>query len=229
MSRSDILAWLGIILGIPGLLIALFSDAVIVAVIFLILCGVLFWVRWWLNQPLYTLACVEKVLTIEDTVGNKARLVRFHEGVANHRGLQEFWCRNISADGTISNVLIDNHAPDYTERRAGDLQVGTRFREPLERGEKFKMVLSYDLTDSFLRTPEALIHVTESKTKKLKMVVILPPDRPATNALATLSFGGQPHRRLVPPRLTGQVTGERIELEIKAPKLGAEYRLEWNW
>lgn len=229
MSQSDILAWIAIILGIPGLLIALFSDAVIVAVVFLILCGVLLWVRWWLSQPLYTLTCVEKVLTIEDVAGKKARLVRFHEGVANHRGLQEFWCRNISADGTISNVLIDNHAPYDTERRAGDLQVCTRFRQPLDRAEKFKMTLSYDLTDSFLRTPEAVIHVTESKTKKLKMVIILPPGRPAINAIATLSFGGQPHSRLFPPRLTGQVTGERIEWEIKAPKLGAEYRLEWDW
>lgn len=229
MNRSDILALFGIILGIPGLLIALFSDAAIVAVIFLILCGVLFWVRWWLNQPLYTLICVEKVLTIEDVGGKKAKLIRFHEGVANHRGLNEFWCRNISADGEISNVLVDNHAPYETERRAGDLQVCTRFRQSLDRGERFSMTLSYDLTDSFLRTPEAIIHVVETKTKKLKMIVILPPSRPATNALATLSFGGLPHKRLFPPRLTGQVMGERIEFEIKAPKLGAEYRLEWDW
>ena len=229
MNRDNILTWIGIILGIPGLLIALFTDAGVVASVFLILCGVLFWARWWINQPVYTLICVEKVLTIEDRLGKSARLVRFQEGVANHKGMSEFWCRNISADGEISNILIDNRPPYDSERRAGDIQVCARFRQPLERGESFKMKLSYDLTDSFLRTPEAIIHVVESKTKKLKLVVVLPSERPATNAVVTLSFGGQPHRRLFPPRLTGQVTGERIEWEIKGPKLGAEYRLEWEW
>lgn len=229
MSKGDLLAWIGILIGLPGFLLLFFSQHVVIASLLVAIGAGMLWVRWYINQPEFTLLLVEKILTINDVEGRTAVLLRCQEGVANQKGLTEFWCRNISADGPITNIRLDDRPPHEVKREAGDTQVCKRFNRALEHGEQFSMKLSYDLTDSFPKSTEGMIHVVECKTKRLKMVVTLPGGRPATAARASLRYGGNPHMRLPQPRLTGQTTGERIEMEIKSPRLGAEYCLEWDW
>lgn len=154
-------------------------------------------------------------------------MIRTQKAKTNHKGLTEFWYRNISADGDIENILIDGNEPDEEKTEAGDRLVCKRFGRPLQRGDTFLMELSYDLLKSFSGNPEGLIHVVDYKTKKLRMVVNFHTDKPCRTARAFLRFGGQAHKPLPQPTLNSNKT--KIEIEIKRPRLGADYYLEWDW
>lgn len=195
------------------------------AIVILVVVTGLFWTKWYLDRPSFTILEVEKVLEIRDTKGKNATLLRIHSARCNHSGITEFWCRGISADGTISNIKIDDAPPNEQRTDAGDIQVCKRFHRPLKRGQKFRMTLSYDLTDSFPLSSETLIHSVGSATNKLRMVVTLPEARKAKAARAFLRYGGEIHKELPLPKITNR----RIEIEISRLRLGSEYCLEWDW
>lgn len=224
ISREELLAWGGLVLGAPTA-IAYFPEHLVVAGMIVMILVILLIIYHELNKPDFTVLCIEKILTINDREGKSASLSRVQTARANHKGITEFWCRNISADGSISNILIDNKTPDGQRTEAGDIQVCKRFRDPLKFREIFKMVLSYELKDSFTSNPESIIHVVEAETKFLRLVALLPKDRLPKSAKARLRYGGANHKELSSPKLSG----ERIEFELKRPKLGAEYCLEWEW
>ena len=217
--------WIGATIGLAGLLLWFLPEHKVLGIFILLATGVVVWFICWLNRPEFTLLSVEKVLDISDAAGKSAKLLRCMTARANHKGITEFWCRNISADGAIANIRIDNVEPAFIKTEAGDKQVCKRFDRPLKRGQKFDMVLSYELADSFPGTTEGLIHVVECQTKRLRLVVTLPDARNAKAARMSLRYGGQIHKDLPAPTITGR----RIEFETKWTKLGAEYSLEWDW
>lgn len=79
------------------------------------------------------------------------------------------------------------------------------------------MSLSYDLIDSFMKSSEAVIHVVEGRTKRVRICAVLPQDRPPKTVRAVLRFGGEVHG-IIKPGV--RVIGPRMELEIKAPDWG---------
>jgi len=227
MNREEIIAWISLFIGLPGFALLIFNGQVVIGVLVLVLVGGVIAISVVLGLPQFTILEVEKVLTFHDATAHMARLVRTQRARANQNGLTEFWTRNISADGRIENIQIDNGRPDDERREAGDIQVCKRYPHPLKRGQIFTMVLSYDLIDSFSNANEAVSHIVEGKTKRLQIVVNFHELKPVLTASAFLSFGGQIHKELEKP--TVEHRNRRAEYVHKKPKLGGEYSLEWEW
>ncbi len=217
--------WIAGLIGLAGLLLVFLPQHIAAGIIIAIALIIIMGIFRWFDGAVFTLLSVEKVLEVHDANGARATLTRHMTARVNHKGVTEFWCRNISADGNISNLKIDGAAPFEEKREAGDRQVCKRFNQPLKRHEQFEMALSYDLADSFPAPTEGLIHVVESPTKRLRLVVILPEGRKARAARMLLRFGGQVHKELNKPTIKGR----RIEFETAWLKLGEEYCLEWDW
>lgn len=221
-----LIALAAIILAIPSAILLFTSEhiatGIMMAVIIIILAIV-----WYLNnRQSFTILNVEKKLEIHDDKGSSATLIRHQKTRANHNGLTEFWCsRSISGDGSIKNILIDGNPPHEITKDSGDIQVCMKFKRPKKAGESFDFVLSLELENTFLESTEALIHVVEMETKKLRLIVEFPSTRIPTIARIILRYGGNPYKEL------GQIeiVGGKIEYEIKRPRLGAEYCLEWDW
>jgi hypothetical protein len=227
MRRDELLAWVGIVIGIPGLLVLFFTVQIAIGVFVVLIIGGLIWLRWYLALPDFTILEMEKRLVFKDPQAHKATFTRYQKARANHKGLTEFWIKGNSADGRIENVRIDDKDPDIQTLEAGDLAVCKRFHRPLERGQQEPMKLSYDIIDGFSGNPEGLIHLVSYKTKLFRMIIEFHEDRPCNSCRAFLRYGGKEHRTL--PQPVTFAGGRRVEFEVKRPKLGAEYFLEWNW
>lgn len=227
MSREEILAWVGIIIGVPGFFLLFFSGQVVIGLLLLVIVIILIWLHVVFNRPEFSLLEVEKKLEFHDPQACRATLVRVQTAIANHTGLREFWVGNVTADGKIENILIDNKEPHYKKQESGSLLLGKRFNQPLKRGQRFTMRLSYDLVNSFNASSESLIHIVSYKTNRLRLVVQFHPDKPCRSARAFLRYGSQIQKYL--PIFNISEDKCLIELEVKKPKLGAEYVLEWDW
>src|SRR4051812_35489714 len=111
-DANTIATWAGVLLGLPSFLALFFSgkwvegSLVFVLVIFMVI------MRWFWALPEFTVLVLEKELTIKDRDARTATLVRRAEMRTNHKGIREWWCRNIASDGAVSNILIDGHPPD---------------------------------------------------------------------------------------------------------------------
>lgn len=227
MKFENILGLIGIVLGVPGFLLLFFKGNFVFGILVVVLVAILVWVVFEVNRTEFTILEVEKRLTFHDSIAHRATLVSSQRVRSNHRGLSEFWCRNISADGPIENVLIDGREPDETSMEAGDMQICKRFPHPLAWRQRIQMVVSYDLINSFPGNPEGLIHTVDRQTKKLRLVVDLNSCKPCAVARAFLRFGGQVYKSLDDPEVSeGRSV---ISVEVSNPRQGGEYYIEWEW
>lgn len=227
MGRADLLAWVGIAIGIPSFLLLFFSGQVSLGILVVLIIIGLAWLHWFLTQPEFTIIEIEKRLIFNDPQGHSATFVRNQKARANHKGLTEFWVKGNSADGSIQNVRIDDKAPDLDHLEAGDRALGKRFPRPLERGQQETMKLSYDIIDGFSKDTEGLIHLVSDKTKRFRVFVEFHEQRRCNSARAFLRYGGKDYKALREPEVFE--CGRRIEFEVRRPRLGAEYFLEWDW
>lgn len=227
MDRNELLTLIGLIIGVPGFLLLFFQGQAVIGVVVFGVCIGLAWLYWFLNQPEFTLLEVRRVIRLLDRDGTRAQMERYQEARANHKGLSEFCHKGIMADGSIENIRIDGDEPDYQALECGAIVVCKYFPDTLERGEKLEMTLTYDLVNSFTKKSEAIIHVISHKTKRLTLEVQCPSDRPVRDVKASLRYGGQKFKLLPKPKRSPDSC--QIVLEIKRPKLGEEYYLEWDW
>lgn len=229
MNLDRVLALIGVAIGIPGFLILFMSDQWVHGVLVLLLVcalGAWWFYAWWRDKlPVFTVLELAKKLTITTPDGRTATLTRTQKVRINHKGITEWWCRNISADGAISNINIDQHPPDVTINTGGTIQVCRRFPYPKQRGEEWESTLSYDIADSFIKPREELRHLVTFKTKKVTIEVELP--RGCNRADLRFTFGGEEAERLSDPELSNN--NRTIKVEIKRPRIGGQYHVGWEW
>jgi tRNA/tmRNA/rRNA uracil-C5-methylase (TrmA/RlmC/RlmD family) len=89
------------------------------------------------------------------------------------------------------------------------------------------MTIAFDAIDSFAENPEVYEHLVTTKTKHLRMKVKFHADRPCRSAKAFLQYGGQSQKPLKDPWVSDDRT--EIMFEMRKPKEGSEYAIEWNW
>jgi|HubBroStandDraft_5_1064220.scaffolds.fasta_scaffold71490_2 hypothetical protein len=226
MNWDRVLAIVGVVIGIPGFLIFFLSDKLAHAVVVLVV--VCACAAWWIytiwrdRRPVFTVFLLEKTLEIKDPLD--AFVTRRQKVRINHKGITEWWCRNLATDGTIQNILIDGMPPDETVESSGSLHVCRRF-DPKNRGDFWESTLTYQVLDSFLKNREEYIHFTGFETKNLKVEVRL--CRPCTAAELYLTYAGEQRESLSAPVISPDK--RVITYELKRPLLGAQYHLRWFW
>jgi hypothetical protein len=226
LDKNDLLAWLGVLLGVPALIELFVQHQYAIAVLIFIQIGVLIWLFFFLNRPAYTLLEVAKTLTIHDPGGKSATLTRTQWARPNQSGLSQFWCKNLGADGEIKNIRIDGKPVSATDMRVSCRVLSIRkiFDKRLGWRKKFRVEVAYDLEDSFCAAEESLIHSVDYDTKVLKMRIELPKK----------CFDAQFFYRLGDDeRKAGEIDirEDRLVLDAQCrnPKIGADYYVSWTW
>jgi hypothetical protein len=201
-------------------------GVLVVLLVVVIIAGALGW-RWHVNQPQITQLVCDKTLTFEDKEAHSATQVGELTLQANHKGARMFSIGSFSADGSVQDIRIDNQPPTRQQVRAGAIEAVKEFRNPLERGAKRNLRVSVRYIKSFPKHTESWTHVVAHKTKILRLAIEFHPERPCTSARAYLRYGGQVYQELSGVEVYDG--GRRIRFEVKRPKLGSEYTIEWDW
>jgi hypothetical protein len=225
VKKEDLLAYLGIALSIPGVIL-LFSDKTAIGIMVLILVVIMLVIYKLLNRPIFTYLEVDKMLEFKDGQGLLAIQVSKFKARANHKGITQLWFRGINADGTIQNIQIDGDAVKI-KRVAGSIEVNKEWKTALNRSQVAPVQLSYELHNSFPDQTEGVTHITATETKKVKMAIKFHPTRPVIDARHYMGYGGQMQSELEKPAISnGRLL---VECEFLNPKPGSYHTIEWDW
>jgi len=219
---------LSLIIGLPGLCVALSLPAYrVVGVIAVITGGVLCFFWWLINLPSWTIIEIDRIIEIKEPDGSFATATKVTTMRANHKGLTEFTHRNIRADGTIENFRLDSATvpPSDVEKRASAYIVHERFKATRILEHRTSR-LTYDLINSFPSSPEFTGYNPDYYTKKCKVEVHLPEGRTARKARAYSGVGAET-KELNSPHLSSD--GRTISWEGKRLRPGKLYTVEWDW
>ena len=225
-KRNQLIFYANILIMVFGITVIIMSDFLIVGLLFIIGAALLIYEQIHQNRGAFSISGLEKILTVKDTCGNKAELMQKQKTTACHVDNTVFWFRSINPTGSISGFRINNQTPaKQTKDSNNKHQVCMSLPIDPKATNGLDTILSYTCTGAFGRTECALSHTVDDETDQLKLVVELPKGRPISSAHAYCVYNGN-KEALLPPVVTGET---RIETEIKEPRLGAEYRLEWTW
>jgi hypothetical protein len=220
MDRHDVLALVGIIVGVPGLLYFFLSGKWVVGILTVLIIAVVLTAAWYVNQPPITVINNNKNLAFDDKEAHTATQRSDLKLRANHKGVQMFRLGSLSTDGSVRSVTIDDQPPSRQQVTAGEIEIIKEFRNPLERGQVETLRVSTTYIDSFKDSTESFTHVVAHKTKKLSLTVNFHAERPCRTAKAFLRYGGQVHKAMAGIEVSAD--GRRARLEVKRPKLGSD-------
>lgn len=207
-----------------GVLVALLTNFVVHGLIFTISAALLIFEQIRQNKHAFSIADLRKILTVHDTCGKKATLTQTQMTTACHAGNSEYWFKNIRSIGSISNFRINNTDPAELRKENDSYEVCMKFPPELKVINGSDLTLTYQCDGAFTQNEGILSHVVDDDTKRLRLIVELPAGRAISTARFFSIHDGK-EEALLPPVITGQT----IEADIRNPKQGVEYCLQWNW
>lgn len=222
---NQLIFYINVALTVFGALVALLTGYVVIGLIITICAALLIWDQFRQNKSTFTIGDLKKILTLHDTSGNKATLTQIQKTTACHVDNTEYWFRHIHAIGSISNFKVNHGHPDVQKNDNGSYQVCMMLTPDLKMTHGNDLTLSYQYEGAFTHPQGTLSHIIDYDTDRLHLVVELPEGRAVTSARVYCVQNGQ-EEALLPPSISGQT---RIEADIRHPKRGAEYCLQWNW
>jgi hypothetical protein len=110
------------VIGLPGFIDYFLGEKTVIGVLsalvgaIVILSAVL--IRWLLMQPPFTVLNTEKTLIFEDERGHKASHIDVRTVRANHKGLSEYWFKELGRPDALDNLRIDDQPPDMSQQIA---------------------------------------------------------------------------------------------------------------
>ena len=222
---NQLIFYINVTLIIFGVLVALLTDYFVIGLIFAFSASILVYDQYRQNKSAFTISDLRKILTIHDTNGNKATLTQTQMTTACHVDNSEYWFRNIRVMGSISHFRVNDSDPAEQIKENGSYRVCMKLPPELKVVNGSDLILSYEYEDAFTQTEGVLSHVVDNDTRQLHLTVELPAGRSISSARFFCKHDDV-EEALLPPVVTGQT---KIEADIKNPKLGAEYCLQWNW
>ncbi|MBA3757115.1 MAG: hypothetical protein H0X02_13230 [Nitrosomonas sp.] len=222
---NQLIFYINVILIVFGVLVALLTDYVVIGLIFAISALILTYDQIRQNKFAFTIADLRKILIVHDTAGSKATLTQTQMTTACHVDNSEYWFRNIRAIGSVINFRVNNGDPAEQIKENGNYHVCMKLPPELKIIDGSDLALSYEYEDAFTQAEGVLSHVIDNDTRRLHLTVELPEGRSISSARFFCKHDGE-EEALLPPVVTGQT---KIEADIKNPRLGAEYCLQWNW
>ncbi|PTQ76613.1 hypothetical protein C8R26_11512 [Nitrosomonas oligotropha] len=207
-----------------GVLVALLTKFIVIALIVAVCAALLIYEQIRQNKHAFSIADLRKILTVHDTCGKKATLTQTQMTTACHVDNSEYWFKNIRSIGSISNFRINNTEPAELRKENDSYQVCMKFPPELKVINGSDLTLTYQCEGAFTQNEGILSHVVDDDTKRLRLIVELPEGRAISTARFFSIHDGK-EEALLPPVITGQT----IEADIKNPKRGVEYCLQWSW
>lgn len=226
MSREELLGWIGVFIGLPGVIFLFCDGHAAVAILVLLIVAAFVWFAWRFNKAVFTILEVHKVIRFLSPDGRSARLVRTQKARTNHP-TSEFWFRGMASDGRIENIKIDGTAPDRLVHELGTIHACKQFHHPLKPGTVSTIRLEYDLLDSFPGATESLLHTVSESAKELRLEVEFHPGRTCRSARLFRRYSGG--EKLLDGVAQRTEDGSSISATLKRPRVGTEYELEWDW
>jgi hypothetical protein len=225
MSRGELLAWAGVVLGIPPLVYMVFKEGKWSAGVFVVLLLIAL-MRGYLNKkrPPFTLLRVTKSYTFTDSTAHDVtvrdvRLIR-----ANHRAT-EFIISHYGGDGSVTTIEVDG-VPANVRTAGHRKEIVKQFLPELRPGDEREVVTSYHLLDSFPSDPEGVIHIVEYETRTVDIEIKFAQDRPCINCSLIRRYGGA---SLGDGYCRKSEDGSGLSVTVVKPLIGAEYLLQWRW
>lgn len=231
MSVDRRLAWIGLFVGIAGLIPALketgWGWALALTVVLMAIGGYLVYSEWSSTRTAVTVLSLEKKVVIHDKNGARATLTRVQKIRVNQGWLQEYWFRNMVADGSFGPFMIDGQEPAQSAKLGCLVSHAKRFDRPLSKGTEREIRLECDVQGCFTANQEGLLHDVAQDTRVLVLKVELPADRVCRERRLLVEAAGEPDKELETPELSGD--HRTITATIKRPKTGFTYHLYWTW
>jgi hypothetical protein len=231
MSLDRLLAVVGILIGIPGVLVlfltanqtlAIFAGFLAVA----LLAGA-FYIRQVLNASPYSFS--EAKVTLAFPVDHQtAVLSKEYKIVPNFHNLRQLEHKNIAADGPIANIRWNDVAvpADRISHRLGEYEIRIDLPFAPKRWSEFRGKLSYECEGSFNGNPESIMYCVDFPTRRACITVEFPANKPCRSAYARIIRGAGEMPIQDPVRSDD---GSRIELNLERPPHGAQYVIYWMW
>jgi hypothetical protein len=225
-NRRDVITLVGLFLTIPGFVFYFLSGERVIGILTLLLVAVFLVAVWQANQPPFTVIEYGKTLTLKDQAASEAHQVSELRLRANHKGVRMIHLATVSADGSVQDIKVNDMPPTYQRRRAGEIEIRQDLPRPLGWWQEEKLAWSVKYRNSFRKDTEGYTHVVGHKTKDLRITVNFYQGKPCKRVRGFLRYGGQIWRAH-PVELSEDKL--RAKLRKKRPKLGSEYRIEWDW
>lgn len=253
MSREIQLGWAGLVLAVIGILldvVGLVGESVGIAIIglslFVMVIGVLSLlykaqeqlnssvgqlneIRRSLEAPPFTTLNVVRTLTFEDAAAHKAEFTDTRRIQVNHRGISEYWFRQLAPPERIHDKLIDGEEPHDEAQELGLVRLCKKFPRNLSRGESFESTLTANYIDAFPDDTEFFVHSIMDPTEKLRLEVKFHPDKPCLEARTLVGYGAGSYELLEGDQPVRSNQGRKLEFEIENLNRGQNYRIEWDW
>jgi hypothetical protein len=233
INRTDVLAAIGILIGLPSFLAFAFSGLtglIISVLVVIIIIGIMVAYRN-LDRPAITVLDLDKNLDIEDNEANSVTQTNHYRTKANYNGVRMFSLAGISTDGSVKldDIRIDNQLPTRTSTSAGVLQLDKEFPRPLARGDERNIKLFMKFVKPFEGQRTARWHhEVGHHTMKLKMVVTFCPEKPCEQARAYMLLTGHKYKSL-DGKFNLSDDKCTATLDVSRPRSGRTYTIEWDW
>jgi hypothetical protein len=220
-----ILTVISVLVGLPGFLFFFVSREAVVGILTTLIVVVLLGAAWLANQPQITVLDYDKTLTLRGPTASEAIQTSVLEIRANQNGVRMFHLGNFTSDGSVREIKVYGRAPTIQRVRAGEIEVLQELPSPLRLFHTEKVPVSVKYIDSFPRPDtEAYTHVVGHKTKRLSLTVEFDKDKPYDKVRGFMQYGGQVWANYPVEPLSG-----KAKLLKNRPRLGSEFRIEWDW
>lgn len=231
MKIENILAIIGVIVGLPSFLLLFCSGQQVIAILVLIIISFLFY--YYLQEnltPSFHLISHYKKVEIFDKSGSKAKVTLRRRIRPNHRGLQEYIFRYIRSDGRIENFQSNFGPPHKIARDAGNYVVTIRFPKELKKKKPLEVTLSYDILEGYSQNIETTSLFIDYPAKELWMEIIFPDERPCLEAEA-YRITGSDEKEIKKPEISPDHTEIKWNLKKNFGFFarGYMYKIEWEW
>jgi hypothetical protein len=233
MTLDRWLAIVGLLIALPGFFELFLNNqrqteaAVICFAAFVILCSALV-VRYILKRPAFSAKSTYVKLEL-DKAGTSCKVTKRYRLRPNHMHADRLVIRHNGGRGGTRDFKWNGDPTvvdvDESTRVMGDFVATIKFSPSLTRGKWFEGELSYVIVDSFTLPHEFFIHQVEFAAPVV-VEIRFPPDRPCITAQAKYQIGTSQE-----PVDDFEIKdgGKRLELALRRPKLGSEYRVYWDW
>jgi hypothetical protein len=162
MTLDRVLAIIGVILGIPGVVILVLSAnqtvAILAGILAALLLGAAYFIRYILNAAPYDVREANVTLTFPNNP-QTAILTKAYRIVPNFSHLREIEHKNIAADGKIQNICWDDQPVPANRivHRLGEYEIKIDLPFNPRRWQEFRGKLSYECIDSFNANTESIL------------------------------------------------------------------------